>query len=388
MTVPPSCRWRCEGFILCLMAAVLSLARPLRAQGEGKYQILQFRTLDAERYTVMEHGGYWPSAALLKNGELIVVARSGAHHEVTRGSNLVLARSTDLGKTWSEPVWIAASRPNEDLRDAFITELKSGTLLMAFHIYRFTSATDYDSEHVNAYVTRSEDGGRTWSVPDLVNVAPYTFASPHRRIVELPSGTLLMVSSSAYAQIPMWGDIFRAGAQRGFQSVVFRSHDGGRTWGEPSRISDGDETCLLRLPSGKILAAVRGGPVEGSFRRVRMHESLDDGRTWRDLGPVTESSELPGSLLLLRDGRILLSYGDRRAPLFGVQAVVSRDEGRTWDREHRFQVVGDAPNWDCGYPDSIQLPDGRIFTVYYQVADRAKAPDSTVARAVVWTLPN
>ena len=350
--------------------------------------ILQFRGIPAERVTIMAQGGFWPSVALLQNGELVVIARGGAPHAITRGgSRLELLRSADSGKTWSDPVWVAASRPDEDLRDGFVTALKDGTLLLSFHIYRFESPTQYDPVNVKIFVTRSQDGGRSWSVPQVANTSPFPFGSPHGRIIELPSGTLLMQATVAFTQRPGWANLFRPEGEREFQSIVLRSHDGGRTWGDFSLIGNGDESSLLLLTSDKLLAAVRGGPVPGGARSVSIHESLDSGRTWRNLGPVTEPGELPGNLLLLRDGRILLCYGDRRAPFFGAQAMISRDDGRTWDRENRFQLVWDAPNTDCGYPNSVELPDGRIFTAYYQVDDLADSPASAKVKAVIWTVP-
>jgi hypothetical protein len=236
-------------------------------------------------------------------------------------------------------------------------------------------------DHVNLYVTHSKDNGQTWSIPIKVDISPYTWGNTHGRIIELRSGTLLMHVTAAYTHAPGWANLFRPIEEREFQSYVFRSLDGGNTWGDRSLISNGNETSLLGLPSGTLLAAVRGASA------VSIHQSLDEGRTWRNLGMVTESRELPGSLLLLNDGRVLLSYGDRRAPFFGVQAILSRDEGRSWDRESRFQVVWDAPNTDCGYPTSIQLSDGRIFTVYYQVDDLEKAPASAKAKGVIWRVP-
>jgi len=344
--------------------------------------ILQFRTLEAERVTVMEGGGYWPTAVLLQNGELVVIARAGAPHAVTRGSSrLQLVRSGDGGKTWSEPEWVAASRPDQDLRDGWLTQLKDGTLILGFHIYAFNSQGVPDMDHVNLYLTHSKDRGHNWSIPFKVDISPYIWGNTHGRIVELPSGMLLMHVTAAYTTAPGWANLFRPVEEREFQSYVFRSRDGGKTWGDRSLISNGNETSLLGLPSGKVLAAVRG------ISAVSIHQSLDEGRTWRNLGVVTEFGELPGSLLRLQDGRILLSYGDRRTPFYGVQAILSRDEGQTWDRENRFQLVWDAPNTDCGYPTSIQLPDGRILTVFYQVDVPEKAPASAKAKGVIWKVP-
>ena len=346
-------------------------------------EVLQFRTLEAERVIVMENGGFWPTIALLQNGELAVIARTGAPHGVTRGgSQLALTRSGDGGRTWSEPVGVAASRPNQDLRDGWLSQLKDGTLVLGFHIYEFDAQGRADNQNVNVYLTQSKDLGRTWTVPSKIDISPHTWGNTHSRIVELPSGTLLIHVATAYSHNPGRADIFRSPGDREFQSHVFRSKDGGKTWGDRSLISNGDETGLLLLSSGKLLAAVRGE------HGVSIHESVDEGRTWWNFGTATESGEKPGSLLQLKDGRVLFSYGDRRLPFYGVQAMISRDEGKTWDRQNRFQLVWDAPTTDCGYPTSVQLPDGRIFTVYYQVDDLKNSPATAKARAVVWTVPS
>ena len=28
-------------------------------------------------------------------------------------------------------------------------------------------------------------------------------------------------------------------------------------------------------------------------------------------------------------------------------------------------LCADSSTWDCGYPSSVQLPDGRIYTAFY-----------------------
>ena len=239
---------------------------PAEASVQVADHIFQFRNLAAEHVLVTERGGYWPSAALLQNCYLIVIARAGARHEVTRGgSYLELVRSRDFGRTWSEPVWVAASQPDEDLRDGFVTELKDGTLALAFHIYRFKSETEYDGNHVPAYVSLSSDRGRTWGIPGKVDVSPYTFASPHRRIVELPDGTLLMATTVGYTQTPSWGNIFRPAGEREFESSVVRSHDGGKDLGRPycHRLRRRNE---LAPPSFRN--SPRGGPRRPGAGRI------------------------------------------------------------------------------------------------------------------------
>ena len=80
----------------------------------------------------------------------------------------------------------------------------------------------------------------------------------------------------------------------------------------------------------------------------------------------------PGHLLALPDGRILCVYGYRFGP-YAIRAVVSEDQGRTWDVAGGFVVRGGLPNADLGYPASLVLNGGGdqvwVFTVYYAQDD-------------------
>ena len=82
----------------------------------------------------------------------------------------------------------------------------------------------------------------------------------------------------------------------------------------------------------------------------------------------------------LDDGRILLSYGDRRGGTKGVVGRLSEDDGQTWGRPFRIadvEVVAD----EIGYPSSVQRQDGKIVTAFYSDLDGFHMG------AVVWELP-
>ena len=49
---------------------------------------------------------------------------------------------------------------------------------------------------------------------------------------------------------------------------------------------------------------------------------------------------------------------------FGERAIVSDDFGKSWSKE--IILRDDGPTHDLGYPCSIELPGGDIFTIYYQ----------------------
>ena len=72
---------------------------------------------------------------------------------------------------------------------------------------------------------------------------------------------------------------------------------------------------------------------------------------------------------------MLCSYGHRRAP-YGICACVSHDECETWNIENEIvlradglttngTVTGKGVAADLGYPRTVELSDGSLYTVYY-----------------------
>jgi hypothetical protein len=62
--------------------------------------------------------------------------------------------------------------------------------------------------------------------------------------------------------------------------------------------------------------------------------------------------------------------------------TVPREQSRALDGP------ADPPNRDCGYPSSVELADGKVVTLYYQVDDLKNAPESASARAILWSPPS
>ena len=164
------------------------------------------------------------------------------------------------------------------------------------------------------------------------------------------------------------------------RSWVLRSTDKGQTWNLIDTAYNGvngfNESDLLVLPSGRILCMIRAyGGKQTLPRREQgwlwQSHSDDGGKTWTGLRR-TNIWGYPPTLLLLKNGDVLCSYGYRRGP-FGIRACLSHDKGKTWDVENEIVLRADAlpegpgkgRTGDLGYPRSVQLSDGTIFTVYY-----------------------
>lgn len=166
-----------------------------------------------------------------------------------------------------------------------------------------------------------------------------------------------------------------------FRAWVLRSEDTGETWDMVTMAYDGgehpfNESSLLRLPGGRIVAMVRTSSSSKSIPPEEKHlwqtHSDDGGKSWSE-ARKTPMWGYPPQLLLLRNGDVLCSYGHRREP-YGVRACLSRDGCETWEdaivlRDDGLMsdgtVTGKGAPADLGYPRTVELSDGSLFTVYY-----------------------
>jgi hypothetical protein len=322
----------------------------------------------AKRYLVRGMGGLCVMILKLKNGNLLAIARGGDASVGERGM-LEGLLSPDGGVSWTRPFTVAASGP--DNRNHSAIELSDGTILVGYaeadNYLNGRPNKEKAAEKGSALRTVcSRDGGHTWSQPRPVAEPGPPVRAPYGKMVELPDSTILMpVYHSDDPENSSW---------------IYRSRNGGETWVDITRIAEGfNETALMHLPSGKLIAMMRvdhrsrpasetkyqdsdtGAWVGG--RSVWQSDSLDGGYTWNEPKQVTGAEEHPADLLLLQSGKILLTYGHRMVP-HGVRGMISYDEGETWDTEHEITLAADSADNGCGYPSSVQLDDGTICTAF------------------------
>ena len=324
----------------------------------------------------------FPDILLRRDGKLLVTfrraggfsleaLRRGKYDHVDKGARIALARSSDAGHSWQLDRVFAPFDPECGEQDPSIAQLESA-LAINFFRWRVVPAGEKDrlgyparqqydgswSDVEGPWLIRSFDGGATWErEPVPVDSAPLKRAGTSDAVLQLPDGTWLM---------GIYGADYGSSVCRAY---VVRSHDGGDGWGEPSLIardSEGklslEEPALARTADGRLLAILRCGEP-GKYEYLHQARSLDQGRSWVDLG-ITPMWGHPAHLLLLDDGRLLCSYGYRRPP-YGVRACVSEDHGATWEIEREIVLRDDGASRDLGYPSSAQLADGTLITVYY-----------------------
>lgn len=304
----------------------------------------------------------FPGLTRLPGGELMAVFREGQSHVCPYG-RICAVYSADGGKNWSAPVALSDT-PTDD-RDPSVQTLPDGRVLLThggWNSWMAYADTKDKYPGPSAYVKArgiggisrylfSSDGGRTWGKP--VAVPAFAVHGPTWKDGGFYAATLESTPNSR-------------------SIVMYRGSSDAAKWEKISTVIENNtpravyqEPHTAVLPDGTLAVAVRV-PADGY---MRLCFSKDEGLTWSE--PVTTPVKgYPQHLLVLRDGRLLATYGYRYYPE-GVRACLSRDGGRTWDMDHELVLQNNSVGGDIGYPVSIELEDGRLMTVYYnKTADK------------------
>ena len=377
-----------RSFFAAATAAGTLLSLPRFANAAApKAEILETRVISQQ--PALHHG--WPTLARRKNGQLLLVCSGGREAHVCPFGRVELMTSDDGGNSWTYPR-VLLDGPIDD-RDAGVLETAKGTILvttftsLAYEPILAKAEQDggWESERLarwqaannrltaearkkdlGVWMIRSTDGGITWSqrYDCLVD-------SPHGPI-QLADGRLLYAGK----------DLWRQGERVG----VCESTDDGQTWRWLSQVPvrDGDshteyhELHAVETEDERIVCHVRNHNKANAGETLQC-ESSDGGKTWTKPQSIGVWG-LPSHLMRLKDDRLLMTYGHRRAPL-GNQARVSSDHGRTWSEP--IELSGDGITGDLGYPSTVELDDGTLVTVWYEVM---KDSPRAVLRQARWKL--
>jgi hypothetical protein len=356
-------------------------------------------SIPAERIILGE--AYKPSMAQLPNGELVMVA---LYQDMKPGGKLRewtgFWRSTDNGRTWSERVEL------KDMigREQWLTATKSGTLFATCHLL----AQDINNKdgYTHSYVHRSTDGGRTWQRMRLgpEGFPPKATSMCSRNVVEMPDGTLLL-------------GVGVNEMNAGRLAWVWTSKDDGKTWDKSPQVKLGQyqgrpydnadafftEDFTFRAKSGKLLHFIRCGPPSPMYPkndgittpkendnadRTMRCESTDGGLTWTDVRDFGDYGVMYPRVMRLHDGRLLLTFTQRAmiAPI-GLQAILSHDDGETWDFTSDRIIIEAKTPWGLpsggAFGNTLQLKDGSLISCYTY----RKAANETQLEVVRWRLP-
>lgn len=392
-------------FLLVLAASCVLAAGPGAEDGGLPIKVLNPSHLPGEikgvRTPLGLPGDDHPWIIRLKGGELLVVAFD--HEDMATGpggrfsERAVFWRSRDGGRTW-EP---REERKDLPGREFSPNRLPDGVLLMPC----FLSSDDVSNQDGYGYslLYRSADGGRTWS---RERIGPEGFP-PGGETVSDGSAIEVPDSQKPGRRMTILGVSMRNAGRRAPDYVyLWRSRDNGKRWDktvipDTGNWSDVDgffsQSVTYCTPSGKLLHATHVDgkgphwrlpgtelqqPTGDQGDRMMLWESTNSGFTWRrhrGSGVFGTYGETHPRFLKLRDGRLMLTFTASGHPVDGyppgLRAVLSHDDGESWDFTHDRLIISyvNEGAGGSGFGNTVQLADDTLITVYSYRGKDAKS---------------
>lgn len=313
----------------------------------------------------------------------------------------MVLESNDRGKTWSDPRFVhlgADGKPDTGMGIG-LTYLGGGRLLLTAAHRWFSD--NYGETWQDYGVTPTFADGANWNGWDPLFVDREPDTGKIRRLIE-----------TGYT---MDGKLWESGGT-GYSKGHFRiSTDEGKTWGAETKAPEwdgGSEVTIIRAKNGDLVAASRTDKPARLTEVLDHHEGLavsiskDDGKTWSPYNRLYEWGRHHPSLVMMPDGMLVMTYVARKGykdsadgfPQFGIEAIVSRDNGQTWDLDHRYVLhwwkgnrTGPNGWWaSCQATSTVLLPDGALLTAFgtgYRSEPNAQnLPAPRDAMVVEWRL--
>jgi hypothetical protein len=288
-------------------------------------------------------GHIHPALCISKKGTLVAVF---CQHEYKPH---LISRSTDGGKTWSDPKLFPPT-VNTQVYPGSLTALADGRLVHAWNVW-FAAGEKVKSRHV-AYSISSDDG-LTWSEPkNLAKNADIKVHSVIRHpLVELsPSSWLVPLMDRTIAYAPQTGqeELFGDQKNHGLVPIV--------------------RTAKGTLVSGKGLPAATSSSQRSADEGIGQR-STDGGKTWQEIKPFPDVSTQGWrhEMIALKNGYLLASQivgpgvgGEK------IHFIVSRDDGRSWDMKNPVEFYNPGrPIGGRACPRTVEVDERTLGTIFY-----------------------
>ncbi|MCQ2153488.1 MAG: GDSL-type esterase/lipase family protein [Bacteroidales bacterium] len=275
-----------------------------------------------------------PAIVSLPDGSLLTTADKRKYNDLDLPEDIdvIAQRSTDGGRTWSDPVTIAEGKGyDKGFGDAALALTGSGDVLCAYNGGAGTWASSLENPMRN-YIVRSTDGGVSWGEPLDCTEALWGPKAANRECRNhhsafFASGNGLRITGGEYAgRIIFVAAVHTKHLDNRFDNYAVYSDDDGLTWKVSSlAFKGGDEAKVAELPDGRMLMSVR------QHGRRGYNVSDDGGATWgkQDSWKDMVVTACDGDLLRVGDSLLLQSVPNDMTRR-NVSVFVSRDGGRTW----------------------------------------------------------
>ncbi len=283
-------------------------AAPRSVAPRAKMQAQAGVVWDKTSLHLLARDGNYPRMIRLRGGDLACGYGDGDGEKAKR--------SRDNGATWSEGVLVAPKQTGANFANAELLQLQNGDILFFCNLRPFKEPLD-PPLHFSIGVSRSKDGGVSWSPVELVYKAGTRFSDGcwEPAALQLPSGEVQLFFADE-------GPYTRSDEQ---QISLMRSLDGGQTWTAPRPASfraghrDG-MPVPAQLRDGNLAFAIEDNGARGTFKPAIIGTSrvdnwvgvvsADSPNRWSALQTPLEPRVYAGApyLRVLKSGETALSF--------------------------------------------------------------------------------
>ncbi|HTE28491.1 sialidase family protein [Flavitalea sp.] len=279
--------------------------------------------------------------------------------------DIVVKRSADNGKTWSNLSLVWSDSTNTCGNPAPVVDQKSGKIIL---LSTWNLGTDHEKDIIaktakdtrRVFVLNSADDGQHWSaakeITTDVKKDNWTWYATG------PVNGIQIRKGKHKGRLVIACDHIEADTKKYFSHAIY-SDNGGDNWklGGTTPADGVNECTVAELPKGVLMLNMRNF---GTSRNRQVALSKDGGESWSELKSDTTLVEpvCQGSLLSYNYKRkksfLVFSNPANQKARTNMTVRISYDNGSTWKSKN---VLHEGP---AAYSNLVVLPNGNLACLY------------------------
>lgn len=305
-----------------------------------------------------------PAILCTAKGTLLAFAEGRKNSSSDTGDiDLIMKRSDDNGKTWSEIIVLWDDEKNVCGNPAPVQDKETGKI---FLLSTWNLGIDHESDIISGkshdtrriFLLVSSDDGRTWSEP--AEITGSVKKSNWTWYATGPCHGIQIKKGEFRKRLVVPCDHIEEGSGKYYSHIIY-SDDCGTTWslGGTTPQDQVNECTLAELPGGRLMLNMRNYDRKEKTRKISISD--DGGHSWGNIysDPVLIEPICQGSLINYPGKNLILFLNPAdESKRQNLTLRLSYDEGKTWPVA-RVLHAGSA-----AYSDITIMETGEIACLY------------------------